>query len=94
MTFPERSIKINTYTVKSWRDAMPSADKYGIDVMLFSKYEDGMIGHTGRQDGGSAILILSPKSELAIAIMTNAKGWNGYLGFAMKIKAIVEDSNY
>lgn len=94
MTLPARSIKMDTYTAKSWRDAMPAADKYGFGVMLFSKYEDGMIGHTGRQDGGSAILILSPKSELAIAIMTNAKGWNGYLDFAMKIKGIVEASDY
>lgn len=93
MTLSTRSIKMDTDTAKSWRDAMPSADKYAYGVMLFSKYEDGMIGHTGRQDGGSAILILSPKSELAIAIMTNAKGWNGYLDFAMKIKAIVEKSN-
>jgi serine beta-lactamase-like protein LACTB, mitochondrial len=93
MTLPARSIKMDTDTAKSWRDAMPSADKYGYGVMLFSKYEDGMIGHTGRQDGGSAILILSPKSGLAIAIMTNAKGWNGYLDFAIKIKDIVEKSD-
>jgi serine beta-lactamase-like protein LACTB len=93
MTLPARSIKMDTDTAKSWRDAIPSADRYGYGVMLFSKYEDGMIGHTGRQDGGSAILILSPKSELAIAIMTNAKGWNGYIEFAMKIKDIVEKSD-
>lgn len=44
------------------------------------------------QDDGSSILILIPESYLAIAIMTNAKGWNGYLHFAMKIKDIVEAS--
>lgn len=93
MTLPARSIKMDIDTDKSWRDAMPSADKYGYGVMLFSKYEDGMIGHAGRQDGGSAILILSPKNGLAIAIMTNAKGWNGYLDFAMEIKAIVEEAD-
>jgi serine beta-lactamase-like protein LACTB len=93
MNLPARSINMDIDTAKSWRDAVPSADKYGYGVMLFSKYEDGMIGHTGRQDGGSAILILSPKSELAIAIMTNAKGWNGYLDFAIKIKDIVEKSD-
>lgn len=92
MTMPARSLKMDTDTAKSWRDAMPSADKYGYGIMLFSKYEDGMIGHTGRQDGGSAIVILNPKSDLAIAIMTNAKGWNGYLDLAMKIKDIVDHS--
>lgn len=63
MTNPARSIKLDYDTAKSWRDAIPSADKYGYGVMLFSKYEEGMIGHTGRQDGGSAILILVPKKN-------------------------------
>ena len=93
MIAPARSINLDTNTAKSWRDAIPSADKYGYGIMLFSKYEDGMIGHTGRQDGSSAIVILDPKQDLALAIMTNAKGWNGYLDFATKIKSIVEKSD-
>lgn len=74
----------------SWRDAIPQEDKYGYGLMLFSKYESGMIGHSGRQTGGSAILVLFPQDDISIAVMTNAKGWNGYINFAMKIKAIVD----
>jgi CubicO group peptidase (beta-lactamase class C family) len=73
-----------------WQDAIPQKDKYGYGLMLFSKYEDGMVGHTGRQAGGSAILVLLPRKHLSIAVRTNAKGWIGYLNFVMKIKAIVE----
>ncbi len=74
----------------SWRDAIPQADKYGYGMMLFSKYSDGMIGHTGRQAGASSIVVLIPETDTAIAVMSNAKGWNGYLGFTMKLKAIVD----
>lgn len=75
---------------KTWRDAIPQADKYGYGLMLFSKYEPGLIGHTGRQAGGSAILLLQPNTGVAVAVMTNAKGWNGFLPFALKIKSIFE----
>ena len=74
----------------SWRDAIPQEDKYGYGLMLFSKYEKGMVGHSGRQAGGSAILVLFPQDDISIAVMSNAKGWNGYINFAMKIKAIVD----
>jgi CubicO group peptidase (beta-lactamase class C family) len=83
-----RDIDINS--PPSWRDAIPSEERYGYGLMLLSKYKKGMVGHTGRQAGGSAILLLLPNENIAIAIMTNAKGWNGYLSFAMKINAIVE----
>ncbi|WP_019601844.1 serine hydrolase domain-containing protein [Teredinibacter turnerae] len=90
MLVPARGVKLDTDTPYSWRDAMPNADKYGAGIMLFSKYEQGMIGHTGRQDGGSSIVVLIPSKDLAIAVMTNAKGWNGYMDFTMKIKSLVE----
>lgn len=48
----------------SWRDAIPQEDKYGYGLMLFSKYENGMIGHSGRQAGGSAILVLFPQDDI------------------------------
>jgi serine beta-lactamase-like protein LACTB, mitochondrial len=74
----------------SWRDAIPQEDKYGYGLMLFSKYENGMVGHSGRQAGGSAILVLFPQDDISIAVMSNAKGWNGYINFVMKIKAIID----
>lgn len=70
---------------RGWRDAIPARDRYGYGLMLFSKYIDGMVGHTGRQAGGSAIVLLLPSEDLALAVMTNAKGWNGYLDFAMEL---------
>jgi len=94
MIVPARSLTLDTSTAKSWRDAIPAADKYGYGIMLFSKYEDGMIGHTGRQDGGASILVLNPATGIAIAVMTYAKGWNGYLDFVMTIKNIIEVSDH
>lgn len=96
---PEATKQLMTSTVlveldddsePSWRDAMPQEDKYGYGVMLLSKYSNGMLGHSGRQAGGSAILVLFPQEDLSIAVMSNAKGWNGYLNFVMKIKAITD----
>ena len=72
----------NTNPEPSWRDAIPTEGQYGYGIMTFDKYSKGLIGHTGRQDGGSGILILSPDEQIAIAVLTNAKGWNGYLPFA------------
>jgi CubicO group peptidase (beta-lactamase class C family) len=76
----------------SWRDAIPQKDKYGYGLMLFSKYVSGMIGHTGRQAGGSAIVVLIPRKKVSIAVMTNAKGWNGYLNFITKIERLLESA--
>lgn len=76
----------------SWRDAIPQKDKYGYGLMLLTKYSNGMVGHTGRQAGGSSILVLIPDREISIAVMTNAKGWNGYFSVVMKIKSILEAS--
>jgi hypothetical protein len=58
--------------------------------MLLTKYVDGMVGHTGRQPGASAIVVLIPEKERAIAIMTNTKGWNGYLSFVLKLNKLLE----
>jgi len=90
MSSPVMVEEVDVHQPLSWRDAIPSKDKYGYGLMLFSKYEKGMIGHTGRQAGGSAILVLSLDKNISIAIMTNSKGWNGYLNFAMKINSIVK----
>lgn len=88
MTAPV-DVSIDSTSEPSWRDAIPQRDKYGYGLMLLSKYVDGMIGHTGRQAGASTIVVLVPKKELAIAVMTNTKGWNGYLNFVMKVEQLV-----
>lgn len=82
--------EVDGNTPRSWRDAIPSKEKYGFGLMLFSNYKKEMVGHTGRQAGGSAIIVSLPRERIAIAIMTNAKGWNSFLTFAMKIDSIVE----
>lgn len=85
MTSPVIVDDIDMASERGWRDAMPNRARYGYGVMLWSKYLPGMIGHTGRQAGAASILVLIPEKELSIAVMTNAKGWNGYLNFAMSL---------
>ncbi|MCO7223675.1 serine hydrolase [Pleionea sp. CnH1-48] len=92
MTSPVLNESLDIKSKKSWRDAMPHKSRYGYGIMLWSKYVPGMIGHTGRQAGASSILILIPSKDLSIAVMTNAKGWNGYLNFTMKIVEAIEKS--
>jgi hypothetical protein len=35
---------------------------------------------------GAAIVVLVPKDDTSIAVMTNAKGWNGYLYLVLRTK--------
>jgi serine beta-lactamase-like protein LACTB len=76
----------------SWRDAIPSMEKYGYGVMLFPDKTSIRIGHDGRQAGFSSIVIVIPEKQLTIAVLTNAKGWNGYISFTKKIEEIM--TNY
>lgn len=73
----------------SWRDAIPSKEKYGYGVMVFPDTGTKKIGHTGRQAGGSAIVYLIPERDLSIAVLTNSKGWNGYISFTKIIEKII-----
>lgn len=73
----------------SWRDAIPSEKNYSYGVMFFPNADGTWIGHTGRQAGASAIIILVPDKNLSIAVMSNVKGWNGYISFTEAIRAIV-----
>ncbi|MEO2052558.1 MAG: serine hydrolase domain-containing protein [Allomuricauda sp.] len=77
---------------QSWRDAIPSKEKYGYGIMLFPDSETVRFGHTGRQAGGSCIVIVVPEKKLSIAIMTNAKGWNGYMSFSKVIEQIITEN--
>lgn len=92
MVSPAAVNEIDINSEKGWRDSMPNKARYGYGIMLWSKYERGMIGHTGRQAGAASILVLFPDKELSISVMTNAKGWNGYLNIIMKLVDIIEES--
>lgn len=92
MVSPVAVEEIDTKSEKTWRDAIPHKARYGYGIMLWSKYESGMVGHTGRQAGAASILVLIPNKNLSIAVMSNAKGWNGYLEFVMKILDLIEKS--
>ena len=45
MLTPTMVDQLDSSAPHSWRDAIPSEDKYGYGVMLFSNYESGMVGH-------------------------------------------------
>lgn len=92
MVSPVAVDKIDVVSERSWRDAMPNNARYGYGIMLWSKYLPGMIGHTGRQAGAASILILIPDKKLSIAVMSNAKGWNGYLNFVMSLINAIDNS--
>jgi CubicO group peptidase (beta-lactamase class C family) len=74
----------------SWRHAIPSQDKYAYGIMSFPNEQRLWIGHTGRQAGASSIVVLVPEQDIVIAVLTNVKGWGGYLGFVRKLQLIVE----
>lgn len=86
--------KSNTIGVESsWRNAIPSKEFYGSGEMFFPDKSRFWVGHTGRIAGGSAIVMLQPNSDVAIAVLTNAKGWNGYISLINQLKLILEESS-
>lgn len=80
--------KEENYT--SWRHAIPSRGKYAYGIMSFPNESRLWIGHTGRQAGSSSIVVLVPDQDLVIAVLTNVKGWGGYLALVREIHSIVE----
>lgn len=81
-------------TKVTWRDAIPSKEKYGYGVMLFPDENRLRYGHTGRQAGGSSIVMVNPEKKITIAILTNVKGWNGYMSFSKAVEAaVIENLN-
>ena len=74
----------------SWRHAIPSREKYAYGIMSFPNEKELWIGHTGQQAGTSTILVLVPERDLSIAVLTNVKGWGGYLNFVRMIYSTVE----
>jgi len=72
-----------------WRYAIPSKENYGYGVMIFPSEDTKRFGSTGRQAGGSSILVMIPEKQLTIAVLTNAKGWNGYISFTEAVEEII-----
>lgn len=86
-----RPVKVKTERKPSWRDAIPSKDYYGHGTMFFPSENAIWFGHTGRIAGGSSIVLMHPEIKLSIAILTNAKGWNGYMSFSKQIINTLEE---
>ena len=82
--------EVETENYTSWRHAIPSRNKYAYGIMSFPNETQLWIGHTGRQAGASSIVVLVPEQGISIAVLTNVKGWGGYLSLAREIHAIVE----
>jgi serine beta-lactamase-like protein LACTB len=83
-----KGLETEDYT--SWRYAIPSRDKYAYGIMSFPNETHLWVGHTGRQAGASSIVVLVPNQDISIAVLTNVKGWGGYLSLVREIHAIVE----
>ncbi len=79
----------NTKSESSWRDAIPSKEKYGAGLMLFPRNGIVRYGHSGRQAGASSIVVYNPETKITIAVMSNVKGWNGFISFVNQIEQIV-----
>lgn len=75
-----------------WRDAVPDKDRYGLGVMVFPTPSGIWFGHTGRIAGGSAIVMHHPQHNLSIAVLTNAKGWSGYMRFTQVLATLLLDT--
>ncbi len=55
---------------------------HGVDFMgAFA----GSLGHSGRQEGTTTLLVLLPDEDLSIAVMTNARGWRNRNEFTQKV---------
>jgi CubicO group peptidase (beta-lactamase class C family) len=74
----------------SWRHAIPSRDRYAYGIMSFPNESSLWIGHTGRQAGSSSIIVLVPDEDLSIAVLTNVKGWGGYLRLVRELHSIIQ----
>ncbi len=73
----------------SWRDAIPSKGHYGYGVMIFPSEGSYRYGHSGQQPGASTIVIYIPEQDITLAVMTNMKGWRGYISFTNELVKIL-----
>lgn len=82
----------NVEEKQNWRYSIPSKEHYGYGVMIFPSEDTKRFGSTGRQAGGSSILVMIPEKQLTIAVLTNAKGWNGYISFTKAVEEIITEN--
>ena len=90
MTQGLSSVQDEPGNYSSWRHSIPSQEKYAYGIMSFPNESSLWIGHTGRQAGSSSIVVLVPEQDLVIAVLTNVKGWGGYLSLVRELHSIVE----
>jgi serine beta-lactamase-like protein LACTB, mitochondrial len=69
---------------------VPTYGRYGYGVMLFPSAEGNWFGHTGRQDGASSILAVSPDRRCTVAVMMNVRSWARGFDFVQRICKLVE----
>lgn len=62
---------------------------YGMGVFVRSMNGKQLVMHSGAQPGTSTELLLAPKSDVAVAVMTNVNGWRGTHAVATKVLEIV-----
>jgi CubicO group peptidase (beta-lactamase class C family) len=63
---------------------------YGMGIFVGSLTDgEPLLMHTGGQSGTSTELILLPRSDIAVAVMTNIDGWGGRDALAKNIAQIV-----
>ncbi|WP_019027833.1 serine hydrolase domain-containing protein [Colwellia piezophila] len=93
MISPYSKNEMNSAHIPSWRDAIPSKYNYGMGVMLFPNDEQSWFGHTGQQAGSSSIVFVIPEHDISIAVLTNIKGWRGYMSFTREIASILVNAS-
>lgn len=62
---------------------------YGHGVDFMGAFE-GSLGHGGRQEGATTLLVFLPDENLSVAVMTNARGWGNSTEFTQKIMNALE----
>lgn len=62
---------------------------YGHGVDFMGAFE-GSLGHGGRQEGTTTLLVLLPDQDLSVAVLTNARGWGNSNEFTQKVLDAVE----
>ncbi len=63
---------------------------YGHGVDFMGDFP-GSIGHGGRQEGTTTLLLYLPDYDVSIAVLTNVSGWRGITPFTADILNIVRD---
>jgi CubicO group peptidase (beta-lactamase class C family) len=68
---------------------VPSYRRYGYGVMLFPTDTGTWFGHSGRQDGASTLVVVSPDRRCVVAVMMNVRSWANGFDFVRSICSIL-----